>query len=187
MTRTNCMVVVTIAMMAAACGGADDDAAQSKPPAASQPALDPALGDVTDYTLTLDKIDKLHQAQINIGLAVKNMSTQEREAIRTASGPDATIGEMVANIESQKPYNDAIRAAGLSAREYTMIMLAMMQASMAHSVLQMRPNENQDSLAREMKVNPENIRFMRENQAEIGRRQEAVAAEMKRLGISEEG
>jgi hypothetical protein len=37
-----------------------------------------------------------------------------------------------------------------------------------------------------MKVNPANIKFMRDNQEEFARRQEAMAAEMKKLGLDDE-
>jgi hypothetical protein len=76
---------------------------------------------------------------------------------------------------------DAIRAAGLSPREYIMITLSMMQTAMAASVAQMRPNDNQDSLIREMKANPENIKWYNEHAAEINQKTKAVEAEMKAL------
>ena len=53
----------------------------------------------------------------------------------------------------------AIRGAGLSPREFTVITMAMMQTAMAARVAQMRRNDNQDSLIREMKANPDNVKF----------------------------
>lgn len=174
-----------IAVATAACSGSNerDDAVPATQ--APQSAAVPGLGDISAYRLTMSDIDKLHKAQIFIGLAVRQMSEAEREAIKDRSKPNATLEDMVANIESNQPYNDAIASAGLTAREYTTIMLAMMQTSMAESVFRSRPGADQDSLAREMRVNMDNINFMRANQTELARKQAKTAAEMKRMGISE--
>ena len=74
----------------------------------------------------------------------------------------------------------AIEKAGLSPKEFAVIMMATMQAGMAQGIIAMRPKDNADSLAREMKTNPANVRFMREHQAEIEAKQKAMAAEMKK-------
>lgn len=178
-------VWIAAAVAVAACSGSNerDDAAPANQ--APQPAAAQGLGDISAYRLAMSDIDKLHQAQVFIGLAVRQMTEAEREAIKDRSKPSATLDDMVANIESNKPYNDAIVSAGLTAREYVTIMLAMMQTSMAESVFRARPGVNQDSLAREMRVNMDNIEFMRANQTELARKQARTAAEMKRMGISE--
>jgi hypothetical protein len=54
-------------------------------------------------------------------------------------------------------------------------MFALLSASMASSIIQMRPNDNADSLAREMQANPKNIRFVREHEAEIKQMQEEMS------------
>ena len=64
-----------------------------------------------------------------------------------------------------------------------MITISMMQTAMAAGVAKMRPNDNQDSLIREMKANPDNIKFYNENEAEITRKSTQLAAEMKKLGF----
>ena len=180
------LLIVLIAASITGCRPSDEAAPAATP--AAQTGNAPGLDDISNFSLSMDKIDKLHQAQINIGLAVKKMTPAERDAIKNSSSnaPNATLDEMAANIEKHKPYDDAIKAAGLSAREYATVMLAMMQAAMARSVLQMRPNDNQDSLIREMKVNKANIEFMRINEAELARKQQTIVEEMKRLGIDEE-
>jgi hypothetical protein len=65
-----------------------------------------------------------------------------------------------------------------------MITISMMQTGMAAAVAKMRPTDNQDSLIRAMKANPDNIKFYNENEAEITRKSKQVEAEMKKLGIS---
>jgi hypothetical protein len=53
-------------------------------------------------------------------------------------------------------------------------------------VLQTRPNANEDSLAREMNVNMDNVRFMREHDAELRQKQQALEAEMQAMGLESE-
>ena len=81
---------------------------------------------------------------------------------------------------------DGLREANLSSREFATLTMAMLQAGMAASVLQMRPNDNQDSLAREMKASMENIRFLRENEAELTRRQQELESELREMGALDE-
>jgi hypothetical protein len=154
-------------------------------PAASRADAD--LADLAKYRLTMDKIDRLYAAQRNLATKVKNMSPQERAALKESQSSDASanLDDMVRNVERSPVMRDAVRDAGLSAREYVMVTMALVQSMMASSVLQMRPNDNQDSLAREMKVNPDNLKFIKEHQAEIVQKQQAMEAEMKRMGVTD--
>ena len=172
----------------AAEGGAAEGGAAAVPAAASGGHDD--LADVTRYELTMDKIDKYYAAQRNIALKAKAMSPAEREAFKAGSDADdggASLEDMARKIEGNPVLSASVREAGLSAREFSTITMAMLQAAMASSVLQMRPNDNQDSLAREMKANPANIRFMKENERALTQKQNEFQAEMKRLGVGEEG
>jgi hypothetical protein len=193
MIRPTRFLMATLLSVAACAGGdnaadsANTDAAPAAP--AQQQQANADIADVSEYRLTMDGMNKFFEAQRNLGIAASKLSPAEREALEAENedeSNDGSLDEMVKRIEANQLASDAVRKAGLSAREYTMISLTMMQAAMAASVLQMRPNDNQDSLAREMKVNPANIKFMRENQAEFARRQEAMAAEMKKLGLEDE-
>jgi hypothetical protein len=58
----------------------------------------------------------------------------------------------------------------------------MIQTGMAASILEMRPDDNQDSLVREMQANMDNIKFYREHKAEIDAKQQAAQKEMEALG-----
>jgi hypothetical protein len=194
MIRPTRILIATLFSIAACAGG--DDAADSAnagapaaAPAQQQQQANADIADVSEYRLTMDGMNKFFEAQRNLGIAASKLTPAEREAFEAENQDernDGSLDAMVKRIEANRIASDAVRKAGLSAREYTMISLTMMQAAMAASVLQMRPNDNQDSLAREMKVNPANIKFMRDNQEEFARRQEAMAAEMKKLGLDDE-
>lgn len=152
---------------------------------------DEDLADVASYRLTMDKLDRYFAAQRNMALRMKAMSPAERAALEREDDGDDTdayqsLDDMARKIERNPVMGAAVREAGLSAREFSTITIAMVQSAMAAGVLQMRPNDNQDSLVREMKANMDNIKFLRANEAALKQKQEAFAAEMKRLGVTEQ-
>ncbi|GLC24807.1 hypothetical protein [Roseisolibacter agri] len=181
-------------LLAVACSNKDAAPAAEggTTPAASAPAAaaqaDGDLADVQSYKLTMDKIDRLYAAQRAMAVRAKAMSPAERAALDSADGgdddnDDQSLDGIAAKIERVPAMAAAVREAGLSPREFATISMAMLQSAMAGSVLQMRPKDNADSLVREMKANMDNVRFMREHEAEIKQKQEAMAAEMKKLGV----
>jgi len=190
--RPTFVLAATFAL--AACGKKDaapGDTTAAATAATSAPAPSSGgddLADVTSYKLSMDKIDKYIAAQRALTAKMKSMSQAERDAVKARNegrdNSNASIDDMARNIESEPVMNDAIRSAGLSAREFALITMSMMQSAMAASVLKMRPNDNQDSLIREMKANPDNIKFYREHEAEITRKTQELQAEMKAAGAS---
>ena len=141
------------------------------------------LGELRDYELTMDRIDRFFEAQLNVARAASRMTPAERDAMAddASDSANASLDDMAANIERHPVVRDAIEDAGLSPREYATLTMAMMQAGMAMSILAMRPNDDQDSLMREMNTNPENVQFLRENIEALTQKQQAAAAEMERL------
>jgi hypothetical protein len=171
------------------------DKGADAPPAAATPGTSAAaaqaeedLADVTKYRLSMDKIDKYMAAQKNIAAKAASLTPAQRAAMEAknenAGDPNASLDDMVRRIESEPMMVSAIRDAGLSPREFTMITISMMQTGMAAAVAKMRPTDNQDSLIRAMKANPDNIRFYNENEAEILRKSKALEAEMKKAGLT---
>lgn len=167
----------------AAEGGATPAAA----PSAGAGSAEADLADVASYRLTMDRIDRYYAAQRNVAKRVQAMSPAERAAVDSTDDDESdgsqSLDGIAARIERTPVMAAAVREAGLSPREFATITVAMMQSAMAAGVLQMRPKDNQDSLVREMKASMENIRFLRENEAALKQKQEAMAAEMKRLGV----
>jgi hypothetical protein len=146
---------------------------------------DADLADVTNYHLTMAKVDQWYAAQRNVALKVKAMSPAERAAYEStnASDPNASLADIAATFDRIPPVRDAVREAGLSTKEFATLTMSLMQSGMAAAVLKMRPKDNQDSLAREMKANMDNIRFMQAHEAELTKRQQDMQAEMQRLGM----
>ena len=175
-----------------ACSKGDTSASSAATTTASAPAstaqVDRDLADVTKYRLSMDKIDKYLAAQRNIATKAASLSPAQRAAMEAknenSGDPNASLDDMVKRIESEPMMAGAIKDAGLSPREFAMVTISMMQTGMAAAVLKMRPTDNQDSLIREMKANPDNIKFYNANEVEITRKSKAMEEEMKKLGIS---
>jgi len=146
-------------------------------------------GYLIEYSLSMDKFDKYLAAQRNIMLKAKDMSPADKQAMEARNegrnNANASLDDMVRNVESEPMMNAAVRDAGLSAREFALVAMSLMQTGMAAGVAKMRPKDNQDSLIRAMKANPANVKFLLENEAAITRKQKDLEAEMKRLGADE--
>jgi hypothetical protein len=135
--------------------------------------------------MSLDGIDKFVQSHRNIAAKLNAMSPAEREALNNSndmSGANMGLDDMVAMIDKQPMMVDAIKSAGLSTREWVLMTMSIMQTGMAAAVLKTRPNDNQDSLMRSMKVNPDNVRFYNEHEAEITAKMKAVDTYYKSPG-----
>lgn len=184
------LAAAALGLAGAACAGDSEPAetASGGAPAAEAPSAGDDLTDVTNYRLTMDKVDRYFDAQLAIARRVKDLSPEDRAPLeQMESSANASLDDMARRLEGHPATRDGLREADMSGREFATLTMAMLQAGMAASVLQMRPNDNQDSLAREMKASMENIRFMRENEAELTRRQQELEAELRKLGMPEGG
>ena len=178
--------VAAASMLLSACAKSDSAEADRSPDGASAGAEStpsPASGDkdlseVSNYRLTMPKVDKFYEAMRNAALAAKDLPEDQRDSFNAADG---SLDEYAANLERNAPMRKAIEKAGLSTKEFAVIMMATLQAGMAQGIIAMRPKDDADSLAREMKTNPANVRFMREHKAEIEAKQKAMEAEMKKM------
>ena len=186
----HCSIVATVFSLAA-CSKADDSATPADanaPATAAQVAQgEEDLADIGEYRLTMDKFDKWLAAQRNMAMKAKDMTDAEKAAFaqQNENNNNASIDDMARAVSSNAVLNQAVRDAGLSPREYALIMMSFVQTGMAAAVAQMRPNDNQDSLIRAMKANPENVKFYKANEAEITRKSKALEEEMKRLGVDD--
>lgn len=171
--------------LAAACSAGDDAAPDPGTAGDAAPAGDDNA-QIAAYELTMDRVNRLFEAQRNIALAVRDMPEGERAAMQNLDMNDATLADFGARLESIPAVDRALEDAGLSGREYATATMAMVSAAMASSVMQMRPNDNHDSLARAMNANLANVEFFREHEAELTRRQQALEAELRGMGALDE-
>lgn len=170
-----------------ACSSGDDATPAAGTATADAPAgTGDDVADIAAYELTMDKVDRLFAAQRNIALAMNDMPQAERDALEGADLSEASLEEFGERLESIPAVEDALEDAGISGREYATATMAMVSAGMAASVLQMRPDDDADSLAREMNANMDNIRFIQEHEAEITQKQQALEAELRGMGALDE-
>lgn len=154
--------------------------------AASEPATAAATANTSlaEYELDMEEVDKYFAAFRNMGSAMRDMSPEARAEIQFDAS-DTDFNGYVARLEAEPVLNEAIRDAGLTAREFSLVLWSMLQAGMANAVLQSQPDVNEDSLADAMQVNMHNVRFMREHEAELRQKQESLDAELRRMGVAQ--
>ena len=122
----------------------------------------------------LEKKDDRTEAE-DAKLAALN---EEKEKLESASDGPLSLGqanslsEMEANIRKSPPIANALQSAGMSPREYSTFMMAMIQASM---VAGFKKAGMMKELPKE--VNPENVKFIEEHEAEL----KAMQAEFEKL------
>ena len=174
------MIVIACAQDDATPDAADTTAASNEAPAGITASN---MHDVSSYELSLDAIDRVSQVQLGVARAASKMSDAELEQFKqeTANDSNASVDDMVASVERSAVMKKAIADAGSTPREYVLTTVAMLQGSVAAAMMDMQPAMNRDSLAKEMGLNPGNIKFMKDNGPEIERRNAAVAEEIQRL------
>lgn len=165
--------------------GADSAAGASAETSSSD---DADLASIQEYELTMDGMDKYYAAMRSVAIATKDLSPEEREEMEVDLADDNVDGieGMVDLIEQNEIYREALDDAGLSAEEFALLTMSMLQSSMAAMVIEMQPNADPDSLIQAMEANPDNVAFIRENREALDAKQEAMEAELEAMGITDE-
>jgi hypothetical protein len=155
--------VLVVALLAAVCGEQAHSAGGG----------DADLRELSRYQLTMVDVRKYAAANANLAKHPKN--EQDENDAEEDEGDNESLDEMVARIESIPIARKAVEAAGLSARQYVVITMALFQASLAQYAVDQGADPGK--IARETGVNPANIRFVKEHKAEL--------EQMKNLGSGE--
>ncbi|MGH7445584.1 MAG: hypothetical protein ACREKM_11930 [Longimicrobiales bacterium] len=149
-----------------AAAAAADAAASSQPSYATSDDAD--IAEIQDYELTMDDIRMWSAATAELQRVVEanpQLAASLEEEESGGQDLDDSIDAMAERYDSEPAVRDAIEDAGLSAREYTVIFWAMMQAGMAQFSIEQ--GANPEEVARDLQVNPANIEFVQEHEAEI--------------------
>ena len=150
----NVVLVLMFAMLAAAFG----------PQAQAAGGSDADLRELSRYTLTLADVRKYAAANANLAKHPKAGQEDEDSEDDDDNGNES-LDEMAARINEMPEARKAIEAAGLTARQYAVITMALFQASMAQFAVEQ--GADPAKVARDASVNPANIRFVKENKAEL--------------------
>lgn len=179
------LLVPALVAAAIACGGdADTDArpAASSPPAAGGARLggssDADVAEVSGYRLTMDAVRRMHQAQLAIYQAMQQ--NPELAQLASMEAEEFSLDAVEERFSSVPEIRQAIEGAGLSVREYGVIMVALFQASFAQASLEM--GAPRDSVLASTDMNPDNLDFVGEHRDELRRLQEELAVAAREAG-----
>ena len=146
------VLVLVFALLAVVCGQH----------AHSATGGDADLRELSRYQLTMADVRKFEAA--NAYLAKHSKEEQDDDDAED-EGDNESLDEMAARIESNPIARKAVEAAGLSARQYVVITMALFQASLAQYAVDQGADPGK--VAGETGVNPANIRFVKEHKAEL--------------------
>jgi predicted small lipoprotein YifL len=139
--------------------------------------------EISRFRLTMDGVRKLHA--INSGMAKLDLekssqasttsedsaAADEKESDSDSDGGsnEPSIDELEAFINGNKQARDLIAAQGMDTRDYVVMTHALMVVGVAQMAIDQgaRP----DSVAKEMKVSAENLKFLKEHRKEIDQMQ----------------
>jgi transposase-like protein len=165
-----------LAFLAGACGKKADSSDDDNAPEVSAAGVpDVASGsddaetrELARYQLTMDKVRKM-------SVAAEKLKQLEREHPELAKQRDTasskemelSIDEIEARVERMPAARKAIEDAGLTVREYAVATLVFLQAMVGQMMIQQ--GQSPDSVARELGMNPANLRFVKEHEAELAK------------------
>lgn len=140
------LVAVVFGQQAHAAGGGDAD-----------------LRELSRYTLTMADIRKYAAANANLAKLPKAEENEDSEDDEDSD--NESLDQMAARIGKMPEARKAIEGAGLTPRQFAVITMALFQASMAQFAVEQ--GADPAKVARDASVNPANIRFVKENKAEL--------------------
>jgi hypothetical protein len=127
--------------------------------------IDRDVKELRAYRLTMPKVKQMAAATLAYAQAQRDPRAQARRQREKNPADDVepkTLGDMARRIEREPDLADAIRAAGLTTREYSLLTLSYFNAVFAL-------NMKKDGTIKELPpdILPENIAFIQANEAEL--------------------
>jgi hypothetical protein len=142
--------------------------------ASAQNKGDKDLKAISGYTLSMPKYKQMTTAMLNLGKAA-----QKDPGISGAleSSGEATLDQMIARLNAVPQARKAIADAGLSTREFALIMMSSLQAGMSYGLMK-QLHLTPDSVAKTTGVSKANLEFFRANEAELEQMRQTMEAQM---------
>jgi hypothetical protein len=128
---------------------------------------DPDLKALASYTLTMDTLNKVERVYRDLAAAVKADPTLESkmDAMSDADDSHDSLADMARKFQAIPPLDAALRKEGMTAREYAIFNMALLQAGMAAGAQKMGA-KLPDS------VNPANVKFVKDHEADLQKLQQ---------------
>lgn len=161
-------------MLAACDGDATPDAAPGAVPPVdgARPAGAPAAGtsdlkadalELRDYTLTMDELERWGTAAAALArMGRANPELKERLSMNVS---DASIDAFAARLEEVPEVRDVVEDAGFTPRDYAVVTYVVVQSMLGHATIQQ--GMSADAVATKAGINPENLAFVQQHQAEV--------------------
>lgn len=131
-------------------------------PAAAQRSGDADSAAIRNYTLTMARFRAWMSANRAMAAEAKaRAAAGDTAKDDDAANDDESLDQMAARFDRDPVMRKGIKAAGLTAREYSLITLTLMQAMMADGLLQKYPN------AKKPDMNLANLEFVKAHRAEL--------------------
>ncbi|HET8648786.1 MAG TPA: hypothetical protein VFL95_02000 [Gemmatimonadales bacterium] len=140
------------------------------PPVAGQSAHKMTADDIAlkNYTLTMDKLEKLRDAMVNMKAYMMAHPEDSTKWADQESNDNESLLEMAARMDKIPPMRAAFRKAGITSRDYMLASMAYFQAAMLAGVQDAQEQAGKKS---EIKIpynmNPANLEFVRKHKADI--------------------
>jgi hypothetical protein len=130
---------------------------------------DADLRELSRYQLTLAEVRKYAAANANLAKHPKVAEDEDAEGDSDEDTSDESLDGMAARIGKIPEARKAIESAGLTVRQYAVITMALIQASMAQFAVD--SGADPAKVARDAGVNPANMKFVKEHKAELQKMQ----------------
>lgn len=171
----------------AACGGKGDKAASGAngvPDVADASAVPDAQGgdggaedadlrELEEYRLSMKDVNRWLQANRNLVQLSEKLQREHPETMKETEEVEASgtgsFDDYEASIDRVPGARDAIEESGLSVHEFAVVGWALIQAGMAQYAVEQGADPKE--LAAKAHINPDNLTFAREHQAEIAKLQ----------------
>jgi hypothetical protein len=135
-------------------------------PAADRAEIDRDVQELRAYRLTMPKVKQMAAATLAYAQAQsRDPRGQARRQREKDPGDDVepkTLSEMARRIEREPDLANAIRTAGLTTREYSILTLSFFNAMFAHGMKKAGTIKDMPA-----DILPENIAFIESNEAEL--------------------
>lgn len=119
--------------------------------------------ELRDYTLTLEELQRWGTAAA--ALARIGREHPELKDRLSMNASDASIDAFAARLEAVPAVRDAIEAEAFSPREYAVVTYVVVQAMLGQAAIEQ--GMSADAVAAKAGINPENLTFVRDHQAEV--------------------
>jgi hypothetical protein len=123
-----------------------------------------------------DELTEAGQAELDKLTERESALEEEIDRARPSRGDNATLADMEKNARADPTFMRALAREGLTPREFSLTMMAMLQASLVEGFSQGKV----DLKRLPPGVNPDNVLFVREHKAELEAMQKTMAGASKK-------